>query len=108
MDYSFLLFPYFFLVIYREMQAKAKRLARFNVELSENVQISPEITDKKVSNSGRGQSVVERQKFVGGHSIESAKDYPNENTLSDNEGLEASSVIIGSCPDMCPGMCLFS
>ncbi|XP_024036736.1 SAC3 family protein B isoform X2 [Citrus clementina] len=86
----------------REMQAKAKRLARFNVELSENVQISPEITDKKVSNSGRGQSVVERQKFVGGHSIESAKDYPNENTLSDNEGLEASSVIIGSCPDMCP------
>ncbi|KAL9407932.1 hypothetical protein AB3S75_046464 [Citrus x aurantiifolia] len=86
----------------REMQAKAKRLARFKVELSENVQISPEITDQKVSNSGRGQSVVERQKFVGGHSIESAKDYPNENTLSDNEGLEASSVIIGSCPDMCP------
>ncbi|KAH9765445.1 SAC3 family protein B [Citrus sinensis] len=86
----------------REMQAKAKRLARFKVELIENVQISPEITDKKVSNSGRGQSVVERQKFVGGHSIESAKDYPNENTLSDNEGLEASSVIIGSCPDMCP------
>lgn len=86
----------------REMQAKAKRLARFKVELSENVQISPEFTDQKVSNSGQGQSVAERQKFVGGHSIESAKDYPNENTLSDYEGLEASSVIVGLCPDMCP------
>ncbi|XP_044498043.1 SAC3 family protein B isoform X3 [Mangifera indica] len=86
----------------REMQAKAKRLARFKVELSEDVQISPDFADQRVSTDRQEQSAVERQKIVGAPSLESSKDYLNENSLSDYEGLETSSIIIGLCPDMCP------
>lgn len=86
------------------MQAKAKRLARFKVELSEDVQISPDVANQRVSTNRREQSAVERQKVVGAPSLESAKDYPNDNSLFDYEGLETSSIIIGLCPDMCPGM----
>ncbi|XP_031286799.1 SAC3 family protein B isoform X1 [Pistacia vera] len=85
----------------REMQAKAKRLARFKVELSEDVQTSPDVSNQRVSTNRREQSAVERQKVVGAP-LESAKDYPNDNSLSEYEGLETSSIIIGLCPDMCP------
>ncbi|KAI9194620.1 hypothetical protein LWI28_007679 [Acer negundo] len=80
----------------REMQAKAKRLARFKVELSENVEKSPDVADRQEL------SAVEMQKFVGEHSIGSSRDYPNDSTTSDYEGSGTSSVIIGICPDMCP------
>ena len=84
------------------MQAKAKRLARFKVELSENVEKSPDVADRQEL------SAVESQKFIGERSIESSRDYPNDSTTSDYEGSGTSSVIIGICPDMCPGMCLNS
>ncbi|XP_044486042.1 SAC3 family protein B-like isoform X3 [Mangifera indica] len=86
----------------REMQAKAKRLARFKFELSEDVQTSPDVADQIISTNRHGQSAGERQKIVGAPSLESEKDYPNDNSPSDYESLETSSIIIGLCPDMCP------
>ncbi|KAJ9182012.1 hypothetical protein P3X46_006050 [Hevea brasiliensis] len=86
----------------REIQAKAKRLARFKEELSESFENRPDIAEKKVSASGREQSIVERQKLVGSHSMESAGDFSNGIISSDCDGLESSTVIIGLCPDMCP------
>ncbi|XP_038723108.1 SAC3 family protein B isoform X2 [Tripterygium wilfordii] len=86
----------------REMQAKARRLARFKIELSEPTQDSSDIAGMKVSSNKLEHSSGGRQKLVGEHSIESACDVPNRNTSSDYDSLETSSVIIGLCPDMCP------
>lgn len=86
------------------MQAKAKRLARFKEELSENFENSPDFGDQKISVSRREQSIVERQNFPGGYPTESAGDFTNGNNASDFVGLETSSIITGLCPDMCPGM----
>ena len=88
------------------MQAKAKRLARFKVELEQPVQSSPDIANKKISATGRDLSVVEKQHLAGEHSIDVAGSSPFGNALADHEGLEPPSVIIGLCPDMCPGMFL--
>lgn len=85
------------------MQAKAKRLARFREELSADFENSRDVADLKVSASGREQAIIQRQKFAGGHSIESS-DLTNNNISSDFEGSETSSIIIGLCPDMCPGI----
>ncbi|KAH7573663.1 hypothetical protein JRO89_XS03G0188500 [Xanthoceras sorbifolium] len=86
----------------REMQAKAKRLARFKVELSENVEISPDVADQRFSINRQEHSAVDRQKFGGECAIESSRDYPNNSITSDYEGSRTSSIIIGLCPDMCP------
>lgn len=98
----FLIFPF----ICREMLAKAKRLARFKTELKENVQSSPAFADQKVSAHRNVQSMVERDKDVGNQSPEFRGDFTNANALSDYDGSEQSSVIIGLCPDMCPGISL--
>ncbi|KAK6254613.1 hypothetical protein SCA6_015918 [Theobroma cacao] len=87
----------------RELQAKAKRLARFKAELSETVQMSPpDIVDQRLSANRFQQNVEERKKLVGEHSTDSAGDFLNDTALSDFEGMETSSIIIGLCPDMCP------
>ncbi|KAJ7980171.1 SAC3 family protein like [Quillaja saponaria] len=85
----------------RELQAKAKRLARFKVELSKSEQGGPDIADQKDSANLHEQSVME-QKYVRGHSAESAGDLTNGHALSDYEGLNSSNIICGLCPDMCP------
>lgn len=69
-----------FLYLYvrcRETQAKAKRFARFKVELGQSVQSSPDIANRKIPSN-----------------------------RPDHDGLEQPSIIIGLCPDMCPGMSL--
>ncbi|GLT37106.1 hypothetical protein SLA2020_114420 [Shorea laevis] len=87
----------------REMQAKAKRLARFKPELSEAVEMRrTNKLDEKISANRHQQSMEERRKFVGDNSTESAGDFIEGNASSDFEGLETSSVIVGLCPDMCP------
>lgn len=87
----------------REMQAKAKRLVRFKGELSETAATTlTDTINRKVSAKGLEQSIIGRNKFAGEHSMDSAKDIGNDNALSDYEGCEKSSVIIGLCPDMCP------
>ncbi|XP_058723851.1 SAC3 family protein B isoform X2 [Vicia villosa] len=77
----------------REMLAKAKRLARFKVELSK----SEHHNDDTV---GHTTSVLEK-KDMGGH-MDSASNITNGHGVNENEGQETSNVIIGLCPDMCP------
>ncbi|KAJ4845709.1 hypothetical protein Tsubulata_014579 [Turnera subulata] len=85
----------------REIQAKAKRLARFKEELGDGFENSSEITDQKLAKRHE-QSIGEKKIFSGGYSMDSAMDLTDGNASSDFEGLETSSVIIGLCPDMCP------
>lgn len=67
------------------MQAKAKRLARFRVELTKTLPNNPDIVEQGVS-------------------TEMAMDGTDGNALLEYEGVELSGVIIGLCPDMCPGV----
>ncbi|KAL5541727.1 hypothetical protein UlMin_009437 [Ulmus minor] len=80
----------------REMQAKAKRLARFKTELGEKVQSSTDNAQQKVSANRNEMLTVERNRLILDHSTELAGDF------TDNEGSGTSSVIIGLCTDMCP------
>lgn len=86
------------------MQAKAKRLARFKVELNANVQGSPDFADEKATK--HEQSMVERQKYVGNAPPELAGDFTNGHISADYDASESSTIITGSCPDMCPGVSL--
>ncbi|KAK7245749.1 hypothetical protein RIF29_40598 [Crotalaria pallida] len=85
----------------REMLAKAKRKARFKVELSKSEQSNADVAEEKASGNRREQSVLE-QKPVAGHLMDSAGNFTNGHAVSDYEGSETSKIIIGLCPDMCP------
>ncbi|XP_061989417.1 SAC3 family protein B isoform X1 [Rosa rugosa] len=86
----------------REMQAKAKRLARFKVELSKSPQSGIDIVERGVSATRNEQSNVERNRSVAYSSTQLARDVTDGNALSECEGVESSGIIIGVCPDMCP------
>lgn len=88
------------------MEAKAKRLARFKVELSQNVQGSPDFADQLDSANRNEESIAERKKYAGNQSAELTGDFSHAHVLSDFDGHEPSTIIIGMCPDMCPGMSL--
>uniref|UniRef100_A0A2P2KUG9 80 kD MCM3-associated protein n=1 Tax=Rhizophora mucronata TaxID=61149 RepID=A0A2P2KUG9_RHIMU len=88
----------------REIQAKAKRLARFKKELTESFETIPDTVDKKFSVSRSEESMVETQKSAGDNNNGSREDFSSHLNSSDLESLEMSSIIVGSCPDMCPGM----
>lgn len=60
-------------------------MARFKVELGENVQSRTDVVEQKVSDNK-----LEKDKLVPDH--------------SEYESLESSHTIIGLCLDMCPGM----
>lgn len=83
----------------REMQAKAKRLARFKVELDQTMSSSPDVVNQNISGNRNERPWVEKRKYVGEQSVEMEGDFPN---LSENADLESSSIITGFCPDMCP------
>ena len=91
----------FFLSIfnYRELQAKAKRLARFRNELSE-----PEPSDT-VNKNQKPQQVDQL-----GLDKRKASDMTvhNSNLQTDGDDQDSSTVIIGYCPDMCPGTSFIS
>ena len=93
------------IVLFSETLAKAKRLARFKVELNKSEQNNADAADQKTSANRHEQSVLE-QKYAGGHVMDSAGNFTNGHAVSDHEGFETSNVIIGLCPDMCPGMFL--
>ncbi|ESW19817.1 hypothetical protein PHAVU_006G158000 [Phaseolus vulgaris] len=84
----------------REVLAKAKRLARFKVELSRSEQNNADIPDQKAFAIRHEQSMLE-PKYVRGHLMDSAVNISSGH-VSDIEVLETSNVIIGLCPDMCP------
>ncbi|XP_057431325.1 SAC3 family protein B isoform X2 [Lotus japonicus] len=85
----------------REMLAKAKRLARFKVDLSKYEENNVDVSNQTASANGHEPPVL-KQKYVGGQIMDSAGNFTNSNAASDIEGLETSNVIIGLCPDMCP------
>lgn len=87
----------------RELQAKAKRLARFKVDMdevkpSDSMQYGPNVAKKRISSIRSDQSAVEKQKSSwnpSGSMEEMSQDI-------DNEDLQSCGVIVGLCPDMCP------
>lgn len=91
--------------VFSEMLAKAKRLARFKVDLSKYEENNVDVSNQTASANGHEPPVL-KQKYVGGQIMDSAGNFTNSNAASDIEGLETSNVIIGLCPDMCPGMIL--
>ncbi|CAA7388702.1 unnamed protein product [Spirodela intermedia] len=84
----------------REMEAKAKRLARFHVELSKTEEQSFEFS-RKVSGNKTSQVQPQAVKLPIGDSNRKP-DSLNGGLLPDNEGLESYTPIHGVCPDMCP------
>ncbi|RZC89797.1 hypothetical protein C5167_035793 [Papaver somniferum] len=76
----------------RETQAKAKRLARFKVELTEPAESSPDVLRNK-----QDQAMAERRKVVAEQPMDASGDI-----ILDSEGLESSGALVGVCPDMCP------
>ncbi|KAL5701593.1 hypothetical protein ACHQM5_026913 [Ranunculus cassubicifolius] len=82
----------------RELQAKAKRLARFGGELSQPVQSNMDNVKHKSPTIRNDQGVAERRKLVADQTVDAAGDF----MLADYESSESSNVIIGVCPDMCP------
>lgn len=96
-------FLLYFLAICRELQAKAKRLARFKEELSQPEQSNLGIGNHKVPVKRQDRSTVEMRTLTAEPS-DMAGDFRNGNVSSDYEAQDSSSIIIGLCPDMCPGM----
>ncbi|KAL6963065.1 hypothetical protein U1Q18_038031 [Sarracenia purpurea var. burkii] len=94
-------------MIFRELQAKAKRLARFKVEHSEPVQSTSGIGNPRFSGNGRDQWLTERQKVMGEQPTDMAGHFPNGNVLSDYEGSESLTITTGLCLDMCPSVPTF-
>ncbi|KAL8524828.1 hypothetical protein ACS0TY_014441 [Phlomoides rotata] len=78
--------------IERELQAKAKRLARFKDELSQPVQSHS--TVKNLKDPAKRQLVDSK--------MDTLVDSAGGNVSSDYEGVASSSSIVGLCPDMCP------
>jgi len=79
----------YFCCVFSEMLAKAKRKARFKLELSKSEHDNDDVADHTAS--------VSEKKYSGGNLMDSASG------VADNEDGETSNVIIGLCPDMCPG-----
>jgi len=102
--YFAILFKYFSIV--RERLAKAKRLARFKVELVEVAHSKLGSMDARDNSNRNEHSTTERDKCMSNQSLESSTNLAQGNSMPDYEALESSSIIIGLCPDMCPGILL--
>ncbi|XP_072959176.1 SAC3 family protein B isoform X1 [Typha angustifolia] len=79
----------------REKQAKAKRLARFHVELSRPIESAHDGGNHTLSNKQNRDSLVQRNE------VEQAEG-ANRGTLPDFEVSKSSAAVVGLCPDMCP------
>ncbi|XP_057771901.1 SAC3 family protein B isoform X2 [Salvia miltiorrhiza] len=88
--------------IERELNAKAKRLARFKDELSQPVPSRPTVKNQKDPAKSQQLSLSERQSFSEDPKADMMVDSASGNVFSDYEGTASSCSIVGSCPDMCP------
>lgn len=88
--------------IQQETVAKAKRLARFKDDLSQQIVRDDSSVHQKGPSKSQYQSFVDRPKFSAEDGVDSTDDFSDGNLLSDYQGSESFGVIIGSCPDMCP------
>lgn len=84
----------------REIQAKARRLARFGVELSQptenRVKSKDESSESKLHHTSLDMDTHKLFEQTGSSSR-------GDNVLQ-SEGLESSAAVVGLCPDMCPGL----
>ncbi|ONM60176.1 Putative peptidase C48 domain family protein [Zea mays] len=80
----------------REEQAKAKRLARFHVELSRPVQNTNDFVKTVKSSADKS-----KQATSVGRTPLRTNDDTDDNTLVDMDST-ALAAIVGLCPDMCP------
>lgn len=83
------------------MQAKAKRLARFNFEPSQPIQNLHDLVKRKPSGNKDNQAGLD--KCNADEHTELACISGRDN-LFDAEGPESPQVVVGLCPDMCPSM----
>ncbi|PKU80555.1 SAC3 family protein B isoform X1 [Dendrobium catenatum] len=83
----------------REMQAKAKRLARFKTELTQPLQNLRDISSHKPSENRQNHVPLVLQK-----ADETAENATYGVSCSDHEGAESSKAVMGLCPDMCPDL----
>lgn len=86
----------------RELDAKAKRLLRFKDELSHPLQ--SDLVSKTQMGTFKSQQshLEERGEFIGDLPMQMKADSCRGSVLSDYEGMDSSSIIMGSCLDMCP------
>lgn len=84
----------------REEQAKAKRLARFHVELSRPVENTNDFVKTVKSSADKS-----KQATSVGRTPLRTNDDTDDNTLVDMDST-ALAAIVGLCPDMCPGSSL--
>lgn len=89
----------------RELQAKAKRMARFKDELSQPEPSSLGIGNQKFPLRVYDQALSDNQKSKK-ESLEMSADNPSANMSVEYEGQDSSSIISGLCPEMCPGWSL--
>jgi len=87
-------------ISYREEQARAKRLARFKGELEPIADRPVDIQLTKSPVNKTMKPLDNKQTF---NSLESSRDALKGDALPDYENSEQPSLIIGVCPDMCPG-----
>ncbi|KAH6769835.1 hypothetical protein C2S52_014638 [Perilla frutescens var. hirtella] len=88
--------------IERELQAKAKRLARFKDELSQPVPSRSTVKTQKDPATSQHLSMSEKQKNSEDPKMDMMVDSASGNVFSDHEGVASSTSIVGLCPDMCP------
>ncbi|CAM8921351.1 unnamed protein product [Rhodiola kirilowii] len=86
----------------RETQAKAKRMARFKIELREEERTNQDSPIQKLPSNRPINHATEKPMALKDPSEEGTGQHPNGNIVSDYEAMESSGVIIGLCPDMCP------
>jgi len=84
----------------REEQAKAKRLARFHVELSRPVENTNDFVKALKSSADKS-----KQATSVGKTPMRTNDDTDESTLADMDSTDLAA-IVGLCPDMCPGVSL--
>ena len=87
-------------IFYREEQARAKRLARFKGEL-DPVPTRPVDTQLAKSSPNKTVKPLDNKQIF--NSQEANRDVHKGDALSDFESSEQPSLIVGLCPDMCPG-----
>lgn len=86
--------------ICREIQAKARRLARFGVELNQPTENRVKSKDQN-SESNLNHTSLD----IGTHKLsEKTGSSSRGDSVLQSEGLESSAAVVGLCPDMCPGL----
>lgn len=93
------------LLVFRELQAKAKRLMRFKDELSSQTESDLSFKNQKAPLKRQQPVIMEKKKLNGEDAADVMGDsFNGDDHPADYEDLGSSGVIVGLCLDMCPGL----